>query len=123
VFTLPLVADNQDVVGELEIRVSAHSISVTPSYFDDRTLPLGTFLHFFSSVQDITANRIKYRYHGFDLEEPVALSRFAGQDTVLMYLRIEGIYDDRREVNSTFDLAHYEVLLQSFEKLLEKMQK
>ena len=110
--TYPLIADNQYIIGEIQINIEQDQLTVSSQYTDDRTVPLKTILHFYNNLEELTPKRIVYRYKGYQLDQPVKLERFGEDETLLMYLRIEGIFDERRTANTAFHLSDYTEELQ-----------
>jgi hypothetical protein len=115
--SIPLIADNQYVVGEAQIHVEEGQITVSSTYFDDRTVPLRTILHFYKELDDLTPRRIVYRYRGYQLDQPISLEKFEERGILLMYLRIEGIYDERRSINTRYNPLEHQKELQDIQAM------
>ncbi len=103
VYTYPLVADGRHTVGDMTVTVNAAGLTVSCAYPDDRTVVFRPMLRVFSSLEEITPARIRRRVKGYALDKPISFSRFANADTLYLYLRIEGVYDDQRALNVPFD--------------------
>jgi hypothetical protein len=118
---LPIVADNKYKIGEIVVSVTDKDISEKVIYADANTEELNILLHFYSSLDELTPKRIKYRYKGLDMDKPTLLSKFAGKEVVIMYLRIEGVYDSRLASDNAFDIQEYEDDILKMYELLDKI--
>lgn len=118
---LPIVADNKRIIGEITVSVTNKDILTKVDYTEKDTEELNVLLHFYSSLDELTPKRIKYRYKGLDINNPTPLSKFAGKDVIIMYLRIEGVYDGRSASNAIFDIQDYEDEILKMYELLDRI--
>ncbi|MDO5022201.1 MAG: hypothetical protein Q4E07_02535 [Eubacteriales bacterium] len=119
--SLPIIADNKYIIGEIVVTVTDGEISAAVNYSNNNTEELNILLHFYSSVDELTPKRIKYRYKGLDIAKPTSLNKFTGKEVIIMYLRIEGIYDERQYADNVFDIQKYEDDILKMYELIDKI--
>lgn len=117
----PLVADNKYIIGDLSLKITENEIIPSADYYTDKTEDVNVILHFYSSLDELTPRRIKYRYKGLELEEHISLNKYKNKKVLFMYLRIEGVFDEREKQNKLFDITDYEDEILEMYKLIDNM--
>jgi hypothetical protein len=99
-FTLPMCNKASIAVADVRIAIKNGSVTVSVAPYDDRTVFFKSMLHFYASLDELTYKRIHYRYRGYALDKPISLKKWAGEKRVYCYLRLEGVFDGDRKVNT-----------------------